>query len=229
VTDWPVFWATVGLGFATVGVAIMALFGDAVRDWWFRPTLELNIAETCGELARIGSGPMSRWFHVQVSNSHRRKPFHDVAVYLLTIEQYSEADGWYGSWRGRAQLQWRGEEPRHVGQYFYMKTVGPSWEADLFHVRDNDTRVHLNPPVVPSALRLLWPSEAGLPVKLRLTVQARANETETNQLVFEVEWNGNWDQNVSANRVVFKQITFPAQLSGDGWTRLRRCVQQLLD
>jgi hypothetical protein len=95
------FWWNWGVSFcgavATVGVVLVALFGEFFRSKLFSPVLQLQLLRAEGEKGKIfypsqdgtsGRFEDARYYHVQVSNKRRRlSPAQNVQVFLTRVEE----------------------------------------------------------------------------------------------------------------------------------------------
>lgn len=193
--DVPVFWATVGLGVATLLAVLVALFGDLFRDKFWPPVLRLELASPEGELTQavIKAPPNeyeerekrtvpARYYHLRVSNARRWSKATDVQIVLLRVERRG-LDGEYTmEWNGAVPFQWR-----HQELYPILRTVGAEADADLVAVL-KDKWLELVLLVRPNNLETRHRSA----VSLVLHVEARANEGSAPVLRIRVSWDGGW-------------------------------------
>ena len=77
----------------TVAVAILAIWGDTVRDRLIGPRLSLQLKETVGHA--YGQGEKRRiYYHFEVANKPRRRPAENCRVILCAIERQDAAGGY---------------------------------------------------------------------------------------------------------------------------------------
>ena len=175
---------------ATFAAVVVALFGDWLRGRLFRPKLVLSLKDISGTYTPIEATKpggetlkrMSRWYHVVVSNQRRLSPATDVQVLLLRVEEPDGLNQFAVKWNGELPLPWR-----QGSLYPMLRSVTYPIEADLFYVLENE---YMELCTVIQAFALQ--NRKKPPVKLRLTLQAKSSEVDSNLLHVTLGWNGNW-------------------------------------
>jgi hypothetical protein len=185
-------WTVKALGvLATFLVAFVALFGAWLRNLIAPPQLRLELVSREADPLplvifdkRTGAKQHETsafWYHVRVYNNTRWNPVTDVHAFLLLIEQSDAAGDYKPLWVGQAALSWR-HEPSPL-----PKRIGYSAEADLCHILQNPLQVQLSP-IVPGAVPYVY-AEA---CRIRVTLQARGLERDSELYPFEIVWDGQW-------------------------------------
>jgi hypothetical protein len=135
--NWAVYAVT---AVATTLVAVLAIWGEKIRHWFFQPSLRLSLVNPQGELTTIqvgGRNPetgeirsqseQARLYHVRVSNPRRRwLPINGVMVHLLQVHELGPDDTFQGKWIGDVPLRFR-----HFEVMPAQRTIGSEADADL--------------------------------------------------------------------------------------------------
>lgn len=190
------FWIKLAGVIVTFLAVLVALFGEVGRRKFFPPKLDLSFYDPKGEstfvrLNRAGNEVLSepvylgaRFYHLLVRNDRRWSPANQVQIVLLGIE-IPKADGEFAPiWNGDVPFGWKNQE-------FFpaSRTVGPDAYIDLCSVREDGT-FQIYPAFRPNMLKAEWANES---VRLRLSLQARSTEADSNVLRFEISWDGKWE------------------------------------
>jgi hypothetical protein len=191
-TDWTV--KLLGM-LATVAAVIVALFGYWLRQRIDPPRLGLAhsnaegwqgvIYELDAATNRAKYQISGIWHHVRVHNESRRNPVTRVHIFLLSIEA-PDASGVFKpiGQTPPAALIWRFETGNPK-----PKTIGRPEECDLCHVLKDTGELRLSPLIkgqVPDTFT------GPFPLKLRLTLQARGVEADSDTYRLEISWDGKW-------------------------------------
>jgi hypothetical protein len=196
------FWIRFAGVIATFLAVLVALFGEVARKKFFAPKLRLRFDDPKGEgttvrLTRTDAvipqqkDLKARFYHLLVTNGRRWSPATQVQVLLLGVEE-PRADGQFTPvWSGDIPVGWKNQE-------FFppSRTLGPNSYIDLCSVREDGT-FQLYPLFQPNNLRRVWKSER---VRLRLSFQARSNESDSNVLRLEINWDGLWEDGAEEMR-----------------------------
>lgn len=180
-------WGTVAQWASALGTTcavVVAIWGDRLRRCILKPRIVLSVTKPTGDIAltqRIDSKGIplmpvpATWLHVAVSNPTRWFPAKDAEVYLLRVERL-RASVWVEEWEGPTALTWRhGSLP--------TRNFGPDWEADILRVIGGTLSFAARKPDP------LLSNFTG-PVELRVVLQARALELDSDELTIVVAWNG---------------------------------------
>ncbi len=192
---WWNWWVNLGVAVATFSAVLVALFGEWIRAHLFSPKLELKLRNTIGEKTPVtlqwtdeNGVPHQdqrdgRYYHVKVINSKRWPRATQVQVYLLRVEEPGPDGDLKLAWSGEVPIRWRHQEIHPLA-----RTIGPPADCDLCNVV-KDKWVELSPLIMPNNLTARKREAATMVVSL----QARANEGESEITRFQISWDGKWE------------------------------------
>lgn len=205
---WWNWYVNIALALATFLVVLVALFGDWLRTKLFRPKLDLQLLSREGEKARIVIASVdqetgqtktreedARYYHIRVSNSKRWPAATQVQIHLLRVEEPGPDDQFRVTWAGDVPLRWR-----HQDIHPLARTIGHDADCDLCCVVKGKW-LELTPLVAPLNLNAKHRGTT----RMRILLQARAVEADSELLHIEVSWNGQWadgDKEMAGNMVV---------------------------
>ncbi|SRR6266702_1841998 len=182
------FWYMVCQWILTVGtivLAIVAIWGHVIRMKWFGPKLRIALKSAKGEVSMFSDGVISRYYHLSVWNERRASPAHNVRVVLRALYR-PIADGTMSqiTLSGPLQLTWRFQ-----GNHPQFQTVGAESTCDFGYLRKGEvfnlsTLFH----------HISFDPTIGKGQKIIVSIIALADEVESNELVLEVAWNGEWSE-----------------------------------
>jgi hypothetical protein len=190
------FWIQLLGMLATVAAVIVALFLNWLR-WRIDPprlVLEHSDAEGWQGVVHFLDSQNNRatpipingiWHHVRVHNKTRWSPVTGVHIFLVSIEVPDASGDFKCIWEKLpAALVWRFETGNTK-----LKTMGHPEECDLCHVLKNTGELRLSPLIKGQAPDTFT---GPFPLKLRLTLQARGVEADSDKYLLEVHWDGKW-------------------------------------
>jgi hypothetical protein len=189
-------WAVAGGTFSAV---LVALFGRWIRKRFFPPKLEIALSQESGQRTQflIGSPDGSSrtedavYYHIVVSNKNRRAIAHDVRVFMEKLETLDASQRYQPTWVSPVPIRWELHAP-----HTETRKLGPPWRADLCSVV-KDKWLELHPFVDIFGLKARWRKEEvspERPIRIRVSVQARSLETDSNLLLLEITWDGVWEE-----------------------------------
>src|SRR6266852_6403058 len=79
--------ASVFTAIGTVAVAILAIWGDQVKDYFLGPRLTLSLVSESGDLTKRVNGAKVYYYHLRVANGKRRLPARGVRVVVQGISK----------------------------------------------------------------------------------------------------------------------------------------------
>ncbi len=208
---WWNWWVNFGVALATFAAVFVALFGEWIRAHLFSPQLSLKLRNPHGAKTRVtlrwqdenGTPHQrvedARYYHVTVSNGARWPRANQVQVYLLRVEEPGPDGALKLTWSGEIPIQWMHQEIHPLA-----RTIGPAASCDLCSVVKGKW-IQLHPLIVPNNLSAVRREPATMVVSL----QARANEGESEITRFQISWDGQWEDGETemANHLVVKQLT----------------------
>lgn len=182
---------------ASILVVVMALFGGWVRAVLFQPKLGLRLLSVEGEKTPVALAwtdsegneqkreEDARYYHLRISNENRwRWPAAtQVQVYLLRVDEQDADDNFRPVWSGEVPLQWRHQEVHPL-----TRTIGHTADCDLCNIVKGKW-LSLTPLVEPANLEIQHRGAT----KMRLHLQVRAVEADSPQKIFQLSWDGDWD------------------------------------
>jgi hypothetical protein len=177
--------ASVFTAVGTVAVAILAIWGDPVRDLFLGPRLKLSVASPGGDLTKRTLGASVYYYHVKIKNGRRRNAATGVRVVVKGVAKRTPS----GTFIEEPlvyplQLAWAPREPGEI-----ERTVVDESVCDFGYIGEQDQRFQL-------AL-ILRPNNFEGDVKkgecLRFELAASGQNVFSFQSsVFEVAWDGAW-------------------------------------
>lgn len=207
---WLNWWVNVAIAIATFSAVLVALFGKRIRAQWFRPKLTLTLDSTIGEkipawiLSYIDGreqrrSEATRYYRIRVTNEERWQSATQTQVYLLRVEEPGPDNVLQTKWAGELPLIWT-----HQSIFPIARTIGPSATIDLCSVLQGKG-IYLHPLIEPINFQLQYTNA----VSLILSLQAKANEGESDISRFKIAWDGKWEDgdNEMAQHLIVKDIT----------------------
>lgn len=194
----------------TLMAVIVALFGEKLRAFLFKPRLVLEMVSPVGDPTPVTiksdqgtRQEQSRYYHVRVRNQVQWPQTTDVQIFLLRIEEPGPD--------GLPQVKWSGEVPlawQHAEIYEARRTVGPPAVADLCRVvrgkwLDVPTMIY------PSSMDPYRIRIAGVIVNMTVVLQARGSQGESPITPFPITWTGQWADGDAemARHFIIKDVT----------------------
>jgi hypothetical protein len=168
----------------TWAVAFMALFGDRVRSWLFKPKLSV-VPEGLSGLVKHGEGHMARYYLVSARNPTRFPMAHNAQLVLTRVEQPDAAGKPYLAFNEILPLAWQRDPTGRL----LTRTIGPKAVADLFFVQDDGL---LQLPITPAVTPNHFPAVHKGNTTLWMTLQAVADEADSPPVRFRIDYNGQW-------------------------------------
>jgi hypothetical protein len=193
--------AQIGSAFGTFAAVCVALWGNLFRRWILPPRLDLDLRDDNGTDAVStvrGQAPaIARWYHLRVSNRQRWSPIKKTRVYLLKVERRNVGGVWYSDWNGEVPIYWR-----HSDVYGDTRDFGFPGDCDLCVIAEG-APLSLKPVVATSDI----PVEFAPPVELKLSLQARGLEADSEILEVVLRWDGVWptDRSQMSNHMVVRK------------------------
>jgi hypothetical protein len=181
-------WQAILIGAAgTWLVAILAIWGERLRAWLFRPTLRVGKGEFSGTVGKHQDGKSARYYLVRVDNPSRFPPAHEVQLVLTRIEKSGQS-GPEILFDEIMPLSWMRQELNSL----LTRTVGTYQDAAVFFVQD-DGMLAFTPMLTPRGeLAGHFPREHRGPATLWVTLRALSVETDSPAMRLKIEWNGQW-------------------------------------
>jgi len=184
----------------TVAVAILAIWGEWVREKLAGAKLQVSLHDPEGELIDVSDGTPSRYYHLKVRNGRRWAPAKNVRVLLTKINK-SAADGSFQgvALSGPLQLTWQ-----YPNFHSLFPTIGPDDICDLGYLQ-KERFFKLSPYFFPNNFQGFLET----PGKMRVEVIAVADNAESNPLLIEIAWDGQWSDDTiqMSKHLVIKEVS----------------------
>jgi len=178
---WWNWWVQLGVAIGTIGAVCVALWAVLRRQ---KPSLKLRVLDPQGESTNLVSGEQARYYHLQICNEERSSAIAtQVQVFLTRIEESDWSTGIQRrTWKGNVPMRWRDQEfvPR-------FQSVGSTKDCDLLMV-GRQSGLRLLPLYEPTSHTWLYPNRC----KLVMFLQARSDQVDSQLIVVEVSWDGEW-------------------------------------
>ena len=205
---WWSWWVNVAIAVGTVGAVLVALFGERVRGWLFKPRLVLTVPNPQGERQpvqlRAPTGEVrteeARFYHLRVTNSARWPKATEVQVFLTRIEDPGPDGDLQLRWATEVPVKWKFQEIQPLS-----RTVGPHADCDLCSVVKNKW-VQLHPLIVPNNLTEFARRRERF--DMVLSFEARSAEASSSPKRIKISWDGQWHDGESemAKHLVIREL-----------------------
>jgi hypothetical protein len=183
--------ASIFTAIGTVAVAILAIWGDSVRDFFLGPRLSLSLVNASGDLTQRANGSKVYYYHLRVRNRKKRIPAQGTRVVVRAISKRTPS----GSFVQHPlvyplQLIWTPMEPGEVERTIVQEsTVDFGFvDAPLLGTRE----FRLAAAVLPNNFR--GHVGKGECARFEIVVTGQ-NVHSLIPTVFEVSWNRQWAEN----------------------------------
>ena len=174
----------------TVAVAILAIWGDRVRDYLLGPRLALALVNESGDLTQRANGARVYYFHLRVTNGNRRLPAQGVRVVVQGISKRAPSGAFVQQpLVYPLQLVWTPMEPGEI-----ERTVVQNSTCDFGFLDEtgNQRAFQLAIALLPNNVR----GHVGRDECVRFEVVATGqNVFSLKPTVVEVSWDGQWTEN----------------------------------
>lgn len=188
VIDWGNVAQWVG-AIGTIFVVIIAIWGEWLqKSLGLGPKLVLKVHDPMGEYYPLkdaaGKTIYGRWYHLCVSNKRRWAKAINVRIVIVYLAKLA-ADGSFKRQplSGPLQLQWR-----FSGFHTLFSDVGPDDICDLGNIYEGDG-FKLTPFIYPANFEGTLTANQ----KMRVMINALADNAESKPLSLEIFWDGKWE------------------------------------
>jgi hypothetical protein len=192
---WWNWWVNAAVAVGTFLAILAALFGDKLKNIWFKPKLILTLRSKIGERTPMHlewvdhkglqtKETQARYYHLQVSNQNRWPIATDVQLILIRLEEPGPNGVLQGTWVGDVPIRLR-----HQEIYPMARNIGPTADYDLCSVRqDGVFGLH---PLIMTPLNLVHIKNKA--ATMVVSLQARSNEADSKIYRFRIAWDGKWE------------------------------------
>jgi hypothetical protein len=186
----------------TVAVAVLAIWGDKVRDWIAGPKLQLALRDAHGDLNTRGNGTRTIYYHLTVTNQRSWSPAKAVRILVVGVSK-RRPDGTYFPEAVIAPLQLTWAFPEF---HELFPTIATSDTCDLGHLDEGAGRFALSTYITPNNFRGHVASGEAMRVQI---IASAHNFHSARTLVIEVSWDGQWsiDREEMQRHLVITDVT----------------------
>lgn len=180
--------ASVFVAIGTVAVAILAIWGDPIKDHFRGPRLCLRLVDPKGDLTVRGDGRKTYYYHVKVRNQRGRNVAKAVRVVLQGISRRT-ASGEFVNYplAYRLPMAWAPFEQSDT-----ERTIVDESTCDLGNLMQADEAFRPSLIRTPNNFRGLVEKDCCVRFEL---VASGQNVFFPMPAVFEVSWDGQWTEN----------------------------------
>jgi hypothetical protein len=194
-------WAAWLTAVGTLAVAVVAIWGDWLRDRLAGPKLAVALRDVRGDLNIRNDGIREIYHHLVVSNRRRWIPAEAVRVLVVGLAK-RRPDGSFLADPLVAPLQLTWAFPTF---HELFPTIAESDICDFGAVDQSSGRFRLSTYITPNNFRgYIAGGEA-----MRVTLVASAHNGRSEPLVVEVSWDGTWaaDLEEMQRHLVIKEVS----------------------
>ena len=176
---------------ASLIVAILAIWGDYFRSRLAGPRLHVSLLNSDGEKTFWTGNIPTRFYHLHVTNTRQWAPAKNARVVLTSLARMAADDSLTPlRLSGALQLTW--QFPQVNPQY---AEIGPDHTCDLgFVLADKGFQMSLY--VTPNNFQGVVRARE----RMRVEVQAFADNARSNVLYLEIAWDGVWSDDTAEMR-----------------------------
>ena len=170
---------------ATLILAVVAVWGERIRQWWARPRLRLLLDEP--NLTPITGTDKKGWYYqLRVVNERKTSPASNTQVRLTKVFKKGPDVSWQERhFSGPVQVLWRW--PDQIPQY---ATIGADQHATFARLLKGADAVELCLYFTPNNLE----TRISAHEPTRLHFIAVSDSAESEEFVIEVAWDGQWEE-----------------------------------
>jgi hypothetical protein len=189
------------IAIGTLAVAILAIWGEKVRNWIAGPKLELKLRSTSGNLTTRQDGQRTIYYHVKIQNKREWAPARRVRILCTAIAKKTPE----GSFALEplaipVQLTWAFPTFHEL-----LPNIPKEDICDLGFLDENSEQFKLSPYLWPNNFRgSILPKET---IRVSL-ITSTDNFTSKSPYVLEIYWDGVWshDLNDMREHLVIKEV-----------------------
>jgi hypothetical protein len=179
--------ANIFTAIGTVAVAILALWGDQIRDWLLGPRLKLSLVDPKGDLAVRTGGGRVYFYHLKVKNSGRTAAS-GVRVHMRAFSRRTPAGNFIAEpLVYPLQLVWT---PKSLGET--ERTIVDESTCDFGFLGETDNCFWIAALVAPNNFNGVVERNACVRFKL---VATGVNILSRFPTILQVSWDGVWTGN----------------------------------
>jgi len=189
------------IAIGTVAIAILAIWGEKIRNWIAAPRLELKLHNARGDLTTRQDGSRTIYYHIRIENKRQWRPAKRVRIVCNAIAK-KRADGSFKpeSLIVPVQLTWAFPTFHELLPNIVRDDI-----CDLGFVDENTGEFKLSLYIYPSNFR--GSISANQTIRISLIASAD-NFVSKSPYVLEIFWDGNWSSDLEEmqNHIVIKEV-----------------------
>src|SRR5580704_8129765 len=180
--------ASVFVAIGTLAVAVLAIWGDPIKEYFLGPRLRLNLVDPKGDLTIRADGKKVYYYHVRVRNQRGRNVAKAVRVVLQGISKKAASGEFVRQpLVYRLPMVWAPMESGNT-----ERTVVDESTCDFGSLAQTD--IAFRPSIMRTPNNFRGQVEKDFCVRFEL-VAVGQNVFSPMPTVFEVSWDGHWTEN----------------------------------
>lgn len=177
------------IAIGTVAVAILAIWGEKIRDWMAGPRLEFKLHNARGDITTRQDGLRTIYYHVKIENKRQWSPARRVRILCTAISKKAPD----GSFVQEpliipVQLTWAFPSFHEL-----LPNIATDDICDLGFLDENSRQFRLSLYIYPNNFRGFISANEAMRVSL---IASADNFTSKSPYVLEISWDGNWNSNL---------------------------------
>ena len=184
----------------SIVVSILAIWGDFIRSKIAPPLLRINLNSFEGDPTKSHDGRKFRFYHLCVKNNRIWSIANNVVVNINLLEKPGPDGEWQSAmYCGKIPLAWQFGEV-----YSSLPSIGKEHICDLGHIAE-ENKFKLKTRISPNN----FDGSVDKNEKIRVHLQAVADNAKSNILILEIAWNGKWSSGSKemAKNLIIKEIS----------------------
>lgn len=200
--QWANFWIQFAYTIVTLGVLVVAVFGEPIRNRWWGPKLRMRLNDPNGFVVKRQDGTPTRYYHLEITNERPSVPARGVRVVCTSMRIMNEdpcpRDVVIPF---RLQLVWT-----PLGSRLQFPTISRIDRCDLGHLDMGSDRFEFDFYDKPNEFSSFVPRRGCVHVSLEAEAE---NCSLASRATFEVKWDGEWSDNDEemAQHLIVRQIS----------------------
>jgi hypothetical protein len=189
------------IAIGTVLVAILAIWGEKLRNWIAAPKLLFKLHNARGDLTSLTNGQQVIYYHIKLQNDRQWAPAKRVRVLCVAISKRA-SDGSFVKQPLIIPLQLPWAFPSF---HELLPTIRKDDICDLGSLEQNATQFKLSLYFYPNNFRGIISANEAMIVSL---IASADNFTSKSPYNLEISWDGNWSSDLDEmhRHLVIKEV-----------------------
>jgi hypothetical protein len=172
--------------FGTIAVAVLAIWGDWIRNFFVAPKIEISLVDPQGDLTSHQDGRKVRYYHLRITKIGKSVAT-NCRVVLRDVQRRDQKGQYHTVPNIPLPLTWT---PSWLG--IYVQNISTDAVVDFgFLVKDSDKFV---PALLGGIAPINFRGFVGANEEVRYGIELVADNFSTKTLhYFDVKWDGRWD------------------------------------